>query len=113
MDRDSRPDSSPGMGEEDGDPGRPSFRWHRRRKRFRCVNCGFEGSAPVTGAGPLLWILLLALAWNAWLFHHAGMEFEAAGACFFALLCAWGTLKLPRWIRCPACRRRHPLGHDE
>jgi hypothetical protein len=53
------------------------------------------------------------MAWNAWLFHHAGMELEALGACVFALLGAWVSLKLPRWIRCPACRWRHPVGHDE
>ena len=113
MDRDSRPDSSPGTGEEDGKSFRSGLRWPRRRRRFECVNCGFEGTAPVTGAGPLLWILLVAMAWNAWLFHHAGMELEAIGACVFALLGAWVSLKLPRWIRCPACRWRHPLGHDE
>lgn len=61
----------------------------------------------------MLWILLVAMAWNAWLFHHAGMELEALGACVFALLGAWVSLKLPRWIRCPACRWRHPVGHDE
>jgi hypothetical protein len=101
------------MGEEHGNSARPGRRWPHRQKRFECVNCGYEGSAPITGAGPLLWILLLATAWNAWLFHHAGMELEALGACVFALLGAWVSLKLPRWIRCPACRWRHPVGRDE
>ena len=61
----------------------------------------------------MLWILLVAMAWNAWLFHHAGMELEAVGACVVALLGAWVSFKLPRWIRCPACRWRHPVGRDE
>ena len=109
----SRPDSSLPGGKEDGNLGRKGILRLCRHKRFQCVNCGFEGSAPITGAGPLLWVLLVAMAWNAWLFHHAGMELEAVGACFIALLGAWGTFKMPRWIRCPACQWRHPVGRDE
>ena len=85
----------------------------RRRRAFKCVNCGFECQAPVRGAGPLLWIVLLAMAWNAWLFHRARMEPEALAACVFALLGAWGALKLPRWILCPACGWKHPVKPGE
>ena len=85
----------------------------RRKRTFECVNCGFEGSAPVTGAGPLLWIVLVAMAWNAWLFHHAHMEIEALVACVVTLVGAYATSKTPRWIKCPACGWKHPVGHDE
>ncbi len=109
---DSRPESSLGEGEGGNRLGRLPL-WLRRRRRFACVNCGYEGSARITGVGPLLWVVLLAMAWNAWMFHHAGMEPEALFACLVALVGAWGTFKMPRWIRCPACGWKHPLdGRD-
>lgn len=83
------------------------------KKRFVCVNCGFEGVVPVKGAGFLMWAVLCAVVVNAWLFHQAKMELEALGACLFALFAAWGVLKLPRWIKCPACGWKHPVGKDD
>lgn len=85
----------------------------RHKKQFACANCGYEGSAPVKGVNPLLWVVTAAIGWNAWLFHHAGMEFQAAMACVFALLTAWVVLKLPRWIQCPLCGWKHPMGKDD
>ncbi|MBK8802126.1 MAG: hypothetical protein IPN71_08725 [Fibrobacteres bacterium] len=87
--------------------------WFGRSRPFECPNCGFEGRAPVRGAGPLLWIVLVAVAWNAWLFQRAHMEVQAVVAAVFALLGAWGAMRLPRWVRCPACGWRHPVGNDE
>ncbi len=84
-----------------------------RKRRFHCPNCGWEGHAPEKGAGPLLWVVLAAMVWNAWLFHKAGMEAEALIACVVALLGAWATSKLPRWIVCPACKWKHPTSSDE
>lgn len=84
-----------------------------RKHRFECPNCGWEGHAPAKGAPVLLWVVLIALAWNAWLFHNAGMYFEALLACVVSLSGAWVTSKLPRWIICPACKWKHPLGRDE
>lgn len=84
-----------------------------RKRRFVCANCGFEGVVPVKGAGWLLWVVIVAIAWNAWLFHRAGLELEAVGACVVALVAAWGALKLPRWIHCPACGWKHPVDGSE
>lgn len=84
-----------------------------RKKRFVCANCGFEGVVPVKGAGWLMWLVIVAIAWNAWLFQRAGMELEALGACVVALAAAWGAIKLPRWIHCPACGWKHPVDKSE
>lgn len=84
-----------------------------RKKRFVCANCGFEGQVPVKGAGILIWVVIVAIVWNAWLFHHAQMEIEALVACVFALVAAWGVSKLPRWIVCPACGWKHPVGKED
>lgn len=81
----------------------------RRKLHYSCVNCGFEGAVAVKGLDKLLWVVILAIVWNAWLFHHVGMEWEALGACVFALVCGWVAFKLPRWVECPACRWKHPL----
>jgi len=43
----------------------------------------------------------------------AGMELEALFACLVALVGAWGTFKMPRWIRCPACGWKHPVDGRE
>ena len=83
------------------------------KHRFECPNCGWEGHVPTKGAPPLLWVVLVALVWNAWLFHKAHMYFEALLACVVSLSGAWVTSKLPRWIVCPACKWRHPLGQGE
>ncbi|MCB9496190.1 MAG: hypothetical protein H6686_04795 [Fibrobacteria bacterium] len=80
-----------------------------KKRRFVCPNCGWEGHAPVRGAGPLLWAVLVAMVWNAWLFHQAGMEAQALAACLVSLIGSWGATKLPRWIICPACRWKHPV----
>lgn len=85
----------------------------RRSMHHACPNCGHEGPAPVQGPGKLLWIVLLAVVWNAWLFHKAGMEWQALAACLFALVSAWVTTKLPRWVTCSACRWKHPLNARE
>lgn len=84
-----------------------------RKHRFECPNCGWTGTVPVKGPSPLLWIVLLAMAWNGWLFHKAGMEFEALLSCVVALGGAWATSKLPRWYICPACKWKHPLSKDD
>ncbi|MEK7394208.1 MAG: hypothetical protein AAB214_16740 [Fibrobacterota bacterium] len=85
----------------------------RKKKPFECPNCGFEGQVPVKGAGPLIWVAIVAIVWNAWLFHRAHMEIEALVACVFALVAAWGVSKLPKWIRCPACGWKHPVGEGD
>ena len=46
----------------------------RRKLHYSCVNCGFEGAVAVKGLDKLLWVVILAIVWNAWLFHHVGME---------------------------------------
>lgn len=84
-----------------------------RKRRFECPNCGWEGHAPVKGPGVLLWIVLGAMVWNAWLFHKAGMEFEALLACVIALGGAWMAGKLPGWIECPACKWKHPTDRSK
>ena len=84
-----------------------------RKRPFLCVNCGFEGVVPVKGVNALMWVVIAAIAWNAWLFHHAKMELEALAACVLALLSAWIVQKLPRWIQCPVCGWKHPVGKDE
>lgn len=84
-----------------------------RQYRYSCVNCGFEGQASAKGAPVLLWVVLVAVVWNAWQFHHERMELEALGACVFALLGGWATFKLPRWIQCPACGWKHPVGESD
>lgn len=85
----------------------------RGRRAFTCANCGFEGSVPVTGTGPLLWVVLVAMAWNAWLFHRAGMDVESVLACAATLVCAVAAIKTPRWVKCPACGWKHPVGPGE
>jgi hypothetical protein len=85
----------------------------RHKKRFVCANCGFEGAVAMKGVNPLLWVVVGAIFWNAWLFHHVGMELQALLACLFALLTAWIVLKLPRWIQCPLCGWKHPVGKED
>ena len=85
----------------------------RRTMHHVCVNCGYEGPVPIEAPGKMLWVVLLAVVWNAWLFHRARMEWEALAACLFALLSAWVATKLPRWVICPACKWKHPLHRSE
>jgi hypothetical protein len=85
----------------------------RGRRAFECANCGYEGSVPATGTGPLLWVVLVAMAWNAWMFHRVGMELEALVACVATLLGAFAASKTPRWIKCPACGWKHPVGPSD
>lgn len=84
-----------------------------RKERFVCANCGYEGVAQVKGVYTMMWVVIAAIAWNAWMFHKANLDFEAVVACVFALFSAWVAQKLPRWIQCPACNWKHPVGKGE
>ncbi len=85
----------------------------KREYHYVCPNCGYEGPAPIQGPGKLLWVVLFALVWNAWLFHRIGLEWEALVACLVALVSGWLAFKLPRWVVCPACAWKHPLDRLE